>query len=122
MATRSLDGEKLTLKSYRRLIIPIVLIFAGLILILGSVAYTISINRSLPPELRAGTPDPEVKRVSLADAKAAYDIGAAVFVDVRDQQSYAAEHIPGALSIPLVDLTSRIKELNKDDWIILYCT
>ena len=98
------------------------MIFAGVILILGSIAYTLSINQSLPPEVRAGTPDPEVKRVSLADAKAAYDIGAAVFVDVRDEQSFASGHIPGALLIPLVDLPERMNELKPDAWIITYCT
>jgi rhodanese-related sulfurtransferase len=61
-----------------------------------------------------------VPRVSLADAKAAYETGGAVFVDVRDAESYAQSHIPGALSIPLSELPNRIGELNPSDWIITY--
>jgi 3-mercaptopyruvate sulfurtransferase SseA len=68
------------------------------------------------------TEDPlsEVSRVSLADAKAAYDNGSAVFVDVRDSQAYAQGHIPGALSIPLTEIPSRSSELDPSDWIITY--
>lgn len=65
---------------------------------------------------------PDVKRVSLADAKAAYDAKTAVIVDVRDTESYTAAHVPGALNIPLTDLPNRIKELDPNQWIITYCT
>ena len=65
---------------------------------------------------------PEISRVSLADAKAAFDAGTAIFVDARDGDSYAAAHIPGALSLPLFELENRLGELNRSDWIITYCT
>lgn len=65
---------------------------------------------------------PEVTRVSLADAKAAFDAKSAVFLDVRDATSFETKHIPGALSIPLAQIESRANELNKDQWIITYCT
>ena len=61
-------------------------------------------------------------RLSLADAKAAFDDDAAVFLDVRNESSYAAGHIPGAVSIPLAELESRIVELDPNQWIITYCT
>jgi 3-mercaptopyruvate sulfurtransferase SseA len=64
----------------------------------------------------------EVQRLSLEESKAAFDSGAAVFLDVRSQSSYAASHIPGALSIPLIELEPRIDELDPDQWIITYCT
>ena len=64
----------------------------------------------------------EVVRLSLEDAKAAFDNGTAVFVDVRSQSSYAASHIPGALSIPLIELEPRVNELDPNQWIITYCT
>ena len=63
---------------------------------------------------------PQVARVSPADAKAAFDSGSAVFVDVRDAASYAQGHIPGALSIPLAELAERAGELNPVDWLIPY--
>ena len=65
---------------------------------------------------------PEIQRVSLEDAKAALDAHKAVFVDVRSANSYAESHVPGALSMPLVDLENRLGELNSTDWIITYCT
>ena len=63
---------------------------------------------------------PQVARVDPADAKAAYDSGSALFVDVRDAASYAQGHIPGALSIPLAELAERAGELNPGDWLIPY--
>jgi 3-mercaptopyruvate sulfurtransferase SseA len=63
-----------------------------------------------------------VIRLSLEDAKAAFDQKTAVFVDVRDADSYAENHIPGALSIPLGELPDRLGELDPNSWIITYCT
>jgi rhodanese-related sulfurtransferase len=45
-----------------------------------------------------------------------------VFVDVRSAGSYAASHIPGALSIPLGELDARLDELDPAARIITYCT
>ena len=67
-------------------------------------------------------PESEVPRVSLADAKAAFDSGSAVFVDVRSAASYADSHIPGALSIPEPDIQSHLDKLDPSKWIITYCT
>jgi len=64
----------------------------------------------------------EVQRVTLEESKAAFDNGEATFVDVRTASSYAAGHIPGALSIPLAELQPRIDELDPNQWIITYCT
>jgi 3-mercaptopyruvate sulfurtransferase SseA len=63
-----------------------------------------------------------VPRVSLEEAKAAFDAGTAVFVDVRGADDYATGHIAGALSIPLSDIEAASAELDPGDWIITYCT
>ncbi len=65
---------------------------------------------------------PEIPRVSLAESKAAYDAGAAVFIDTRDADSYAAGHIPGAINIPLAELPQGARDLDRSQWIITYCT
>lgn len=70
----------------------------------------------------AEVPYPEIVRVSLGDAKAAYDLKQAIYLDVRDADSYASGHIPGALSIPLNNLEARLKELDPNAWILTYCT
>ena len=68
--------------------------------------------------------DADVPRVSLEEAKAALDSGAAVIVDVRSPEFYEASHIPGAISIPLPDIERNPTGvgLDKDEWIITYCT
>ena len=65
---------------------------------------------------------PEILRVSLSDAKKAFDSGNAVFVDVRPADSYAQSHVPGALNIPINLINSRLGELKTTAWIIPYCT
>ena len=66
----------------------------------------------------------DVPRVSVQDAAAAIKNGDAVVVDVRSAQAYQASHIPGAISIPLFDIETDPTGLNldKDKWIITYCT
>ena len=65
-----------------------------------------------------------VPRVPVDQAKAALDSGAAIIVDVRSAQAYAAKHIKGAISIPLAVIESNPTGLNLDKsrWIITYCT
>jgi hypothetical protein len=65
---------------------------------------------------------PDLPRVSLTDSKTAFDSVTAVFVDVRDTDSYVAGHIPGAFNIPLAELETRLSELDSNQWIITYCT
>ena len=102
------------------------MVVAGIVLV--AVASLIITNLPAPPpsvsqpDILTEIPYPDVLRVSLSDAKKAYDDGTAVFVDVRDSASYQQSHIPGALSIPLDELASRENELNPNDWIITYCT
>jgi len=74
------------------------------------------------PGLPTENPYTEVPRIELEIAVAAFDTGAAVFVDVRGEDQYAQSHVPGALSIPLSQIAARMGELDPDDWIITYCT
>jgi 3-mercaptopyruvate sulfurtransferase SseA len=66
----------------------------------------------------------EVPRVSLEDARAAIESGAAIVVDVRSDAAYEVSHIPGAINIPLGEIESNptILKLDKEQWIITYCT
>lgn len=114
------------MKGQKRSLSPIALLAAGLILIIGAAVFLVFNLKEQPsaqsPTQEPGLPYPDIKRVSLADAKAAFDLKEAVFVDARDAASYAQGHIPGALSIPADELTSRLNELSPKDWIITYCT
>ena len=68
--------------------------------------------------------DAEVPRLSLEEAKAALDSGAAILVDVRSPDAFAASHAVGAISVPLGEIERNISglPLDRDEWIITYCT
>lgn len=111
----------------RKPIVPLALVILGGLLILGAAVWYGFTSARQPaiapaPVVITESTYPEVPRISVGDAKAAYDLGEAVFVDVRDTESYAQSHIKGAISIPLQDLPERINELDPNTWIITYCT
>ena len=66
----------------------------------------------------------DVPRVPVDEAKAAFDTDKAIIVDVRSAEAYAAGHVVGAINIPLVEFENNIANvpLDKDQWIITYCT
>ncbi|MDP2689121.1 MAG: rhodanese-like domain-containing protein [Deltaproteobacteria bacterium] len=47
-----------------------------------------------------------------------------LILDVRNPVDYAAssERIPGAVRIPLEELTGRVKELDPEKEVVAYCT
>lgn len=47
--------------------------------------------------------------------------GQVTVLDVRPPEEYDAAHLPGALSIPITELSSRLKELPKDREVVAYC-
>ena len=74
----------------------------------------------------SGTPltEAEVPRVSIEEARAALEAGTAIIVDVRPLTAYEESHIPGAINIPLEDIERNPTglALDKEQWIITYCT
>lgn len=44
-----------------------------------------------------------------------------ILIDVRDNHEFLADHIPGAINIPVDDLRSRMNELRADKNIYIYC-
>ena len=66
--------------------------------------------------------DSEVPRITLDDAKAAFDQGNAVFVDSRGDVAFNQEHIKGAISIPAGGGDERFSQLPKGKKIIVYCS
>jgi hypothetical protein len=117
------------------------MVLAGLVLMFGSILWIATGSAAQPtqpvfstpatlaepvgalPTMSANRiPNPEIERVSLEDAKAAFDSQQAIFLDVRGDPYYQSGHVAGALSISVADLPSRMSELNKNAWIIPYCT
>jgi len=98
------------------------LLLVGVVFVLnqgrsGSTAATLSDSHD-----EQGIPYPEVPRISLAETRARYDAGTALFMDVRSQGEYDTAHIPDAISLPLANLDARYQELPRDAEIITYCT
>lgn len=63
-----------------------------------------------------------VPRISLADAKKAFDDGSVIFVDTRAEVQYREEHVKGAINIPAEAFQTRYAEVPKDKKIITYCS
>ena len=99
-----------------------ILLGGGILLLLAGLAFAWQNRQNAIPARPTLASLDQVPRVSLADAKAAFDAGTAIFLDVRDSSSYAGSHVPGAVLIPLSDLSARMGELDPSAWIIPYCT
>ncbi len=63
----------------------------------------------------------DVPLVGLGDAWTLAAVGKAVFVDVRPLANYEQERIPGAISMPVGEVTQRYGELPTDQLLIFYC-
>lgn len=116
-------------KKVRESSAPILLMIIGSMIILGVVIWqtTRILDRATPtpaPNQPASgfVPFPDVERITLEDAKAAYDAGTAVFLDVRDAESYSEAHVSGAINIDYSEVETRFGELNRSDHVITYCT
>jgi activator of HSP90 ATPase len=69
-----------------------------------------------------GHSEDNTARISVADAKKAFDSGNAVFVDTRAAASYEGKHIKGALNITAEQFQTRYAEIPRDKQIITYCS
>jgi Rhodanese-like domain len=124
--TKIIDRKVYFMAETRKNPYAVLFIGGGVLLLLATLTWVLLNKPTTPVETQTFTPTPasesEVRRVSLEDAKAALEAKSAVFLDVRDSSSYAVSHIPGAILIPLSDLSTRMSELNPNMWIITYCT
>lgn len=78
---------------------------------------------SIPPSGQSQDPDKAVvARVSAEDLYGQFSRGAVTIVDVRDADSYAKGHIPGALHIPMASIQTQLESLRTGKPIVAYCT
>jgi len=59
--------------------------------------------------------------VTLAELRRLVRDGEVTVVDVRPRDEYEAGHIPGALSVPVGELTRRLREIPKRRDVVAYC-
>jgi len=71
----------------------------------------------------AGITRADVKNINLQDLQALLkDAKEDVFIlDVRTPGEYSSGRIPGAVSIPMMDVSSRVDEIPKDKKVVVVC-
>lgn len=64
-----------------------------------------------------------VKEISAVEAEQRYSAKEVVIIDVREQSEWDEEHIPGAIHIPVGELSKRMAELEqyKDSPVVMQC-
>lgn len=90
----------------------------------SSPAAPVSISKISETEKKAdSSPEQDnIPRINLEDAKKAFDAGNAVFIDTRGEEAYRAEHIKGAINIPVNILEAKLKDIPAGKKIIAYCS
>jgi len=63
----------------------------------------------------------QIPEVDPQTAAAHLEAGDAVFVDIRDPQSYEASHVPGALHLTDRTVDAFVAETARDARVIVYC-
>jgi rhodanese-related sulfurtransferase/DNA-binding transcriptional ArsR family regulator len=72
-------------------------------------------------ELTVALPTDDIRLMGRDELLAASGAGDVVVIDVRPADEYAAGHMPGAVSIPLDELASRLSEIPADVEVVAYC-
>jgi hypothetical protein len=75
-----------------------------------------------PGQSTGAVPFPDSPRIPLDQAKADFDRGIAVFIDTHTVQTYATEHIRGAINITNNDVDQKADSIPKGKKIIVYCS
>jgi 3-mercaptopyruvate sulfurtransferase SseA len=62
------------------------------------------------------------RRITITELETLLKEGKAFVVDVRNQASYDAGHIPGSRLIPSAEILNHLSELPRDKTIVTYCS
>ncbi len=89
--------------------------------LLGTVARRHSADVGAALAAHLGTGGGEVREVSREELGTRMREGSVTLLDVRPAEEFASAHIPGAVSLPLADLATRLTEVPADRDIVAYC-
>lgn len=92
--------------------------------ILAAASDSMIVHGGAMPGETPGRRTAEPLSITLAQAKALFDLGAAVFVDARPPYEYGEAHIPHAINIPWEEIEyyrDEIGRLPRDSTIVIYC-
>jgi len=76
---------------------------------------------TMAPAQVAQPPLESARRINRDEAIKLVKAKKAIFIDVRSKDSWSTEHIAGAVSIPLSELNTRLRELPQNKLLITYC-
>jgi 3-mercaptopyruvate sulfurtransferase SseA len=98
-------------------IVPALLALLALAACQGTNGSQVSGDASIPATAA------DVPRMRVKELKALLDAGQEIIIaDARSLAAYEESHIAGAISLPLLEVDKRHKELPRDAKIVLYCT
>lgn len=103
----------------RNKLLPVYLVGALVILVVGFMIYRGIRNETGNPILLSAS---DVPRISAADAIAAVKEQGAILVDTRSASQYEASHAMESLGMPFAEIESWVDSLDKEAWYITYCT
>ncbi len=81
-----------------------------------------TVPASATPPAATPAPADDAPRITLVDAKKAFDADEAIFVDTRAEGAYKDEHIKGAINIMAGTVDANVSKLSKSKKIIAYCS
>ena len=104
--------------------IKIISITAGLVFLIASCSPAATSEPVTTSQDGVPASEAAVPRVTLEETLAALESGEAIVVDVRGPEAYQESHIAGAISVPLGEIETNPTglDLDKEQWIITYCT
>jgi 3-mercaptopyruvate sulfurtransferase SseA len=105
--------------SYPSIVVLSALMLSGCNSLDNKVAKTVP-KQDKPPE--ASTYSDGARRITIGEAQDLMKKGQVFVVDVRNQSSFDAGHIPGAKLIPEGEIVARANELPRDKMILTYCS
>jgi hypothetical protein len=123
MTTRKTQVKEKPMRTKQsRIFLPILILVAILALSITSVI--LAHNRAETNRTDTGeiTHQDDVPRVTVEEAYRAFQDGEVVIVDTRSPAQFQAQHIPGAINMPVDLIDTRKAELDPSAWIITYCT
>ena len=68
------------------------------------------------------TPSDGARRITITELKELQKKNAVYIIDVRNQSSYDAGHIPGSVLIPNTEILNHVDRLPRDKMIVTYCS
>ena len=98
-------------------------------ILLGAGAFGLAFNAFSPRGIAVSRPltlrELDVRHLTAEEARARFDAGQTIFLDVRRASSFAGGHVAGALNLPAEEFTKRFAEfapmLPHETEIVIYC-